>query len=162
MFNLSINQEQPEHGKDDIHAHEAEQRKPSAAGTHAWGSSMDGAHQAVNQPGLAVIDSRTNKLDRWITLAGTGYGTAPTADGKWLLVAMPSANKVAVVELATLQVSRTIDVPPAPQEVLVRPDGQVAYVSCDRSAKVAAIRMRDWSVQLVEAGSVADGLAWAR
>jgi YVTN family beta-propeller protein len=114
------------------------------------------------KPRLAAIDTATNKVDRWITLPGTGYGTASTPDGKWLLVALPDANAVAVVNLATLQVVKTISVPPVPQEVLIRPDGKVAYVSCDRSHQVAAIRIGDWGVELVEAGSGADGLAWAR
>jgi YVTN family beta-propeller protein len=114
------------------------------------------------KPRLAVIDAATNKVDRWITLPGTGYGTASTPDEKWLLVALPDANAVAVVNLATLQVVKTIIVPSAPQEVVIRPDGQVAYVSCDHSHQVAAIQINDWSVNLVEAGRGADGLAWAK
>jgi len=43
----------------------------------------------------------------------------------------------------------------------VRPDNQVAYVSCDTSKKVAAINLQTWSVQLIDAGRSADGLAWA-
>jgi len=116
----------------------------------------------TEKPRLAVIDTATNKVDRWITLPGTGYGTASTPDGKWLLVALPDANAVAVVNLATLQVAKTIRVPSAPQEVLIRPDGQVAYVSCDHSHQVVAIHVADWGVKLIDAGSGADGLAWAR
>jgi YVTN family beta-propeller protein len=116
----------------------------------------------TEKPRLAVIDAATNKVDRWITLPGKGYGTASTPDGKWLLVAVPDANAVAVVNLSTLQVAKTIRVPSAPQEVLTRPDGQVAYVSCDHSHQVAAIDIADWGVKLIEAGSGADGLAWAR
>ena len=57
---------------------------------------------------------------------------------------------------------KTLDVPPAPQFVLVRPDGQVAYVSCDRSAQVAEIDLREWTLtRLIDAGPMADGLAWA-
>ncbi len=75
---------------------------------------------------------------------------------------MPSANKVAVVDLRAMKVARTIDVPAAPQEVVIRPDGKIAYVSCDASHKVAAIRTSDWKVEsLIEAGAGADGLAWA-
>jgi DNA-binding beta-propeller fold protein YncE len=46
---------------------------------------------------------------------------------------------------------------------LVRPDGKVAYVSCNRSGKVAAIDLAQWKVQaLIVAGQFADGLAWAQ
>ena len=69
---------------------------------------------------------------------------------------------MAVVDLATMKVSHTIDVPAAPQEVIIRPDGRVAYVSCDASHKIAAIRTSDWTVEkLIDAGAGADGLAWA-
>jgi DNA-binding beta-propeller fold protein YncE len=75
---------------------------------------------------------------------------------------MPTGNKVAVVDLTTFTVARTIDVPPAPQEVVIQPDGRVAYVSCDVSGKVAAIRTSDWTIdKLIDAGKQADGLAWA-
>jgi DNA-binding beta-propeller fold protein YncE len=77
-------------------------------------------------------------------------------------VAMPAANAVAVVNLATLQVVKTIRVPPAPQEVVIRPDGQFVYVSCDQSHQVAAIQINNWSVKLIDAGRGADGLAWAK
>jgi len=62
-----------------------------------------------------------------------------------------------------MRVAHEIDVPKAPQEVLVRPDGKMAYVSCDSSGQVAAIRTSDWKVDsLIDAGKGADGLAWAR
>jgi DNA-binding beta-propeller fold protein YncE len=54
-------------------------------------------------------------------------------------------------------------VPSTPQEILVRPDGKVAYVSCNRSGKVAAIDLSQWKVRtLIVAGQFADGLAWAQ
>jgi YVTN family beta-propeller protein len=114
-----------------------------------------------SKPRLAVIRTATDKVENWVDLPGFGYGTAPTPDGKWLVVAVPNANKVAIVDLQTLRVVHTIDVPKAPQEALVRPDGKMAYVSCDSSAKVAAIRTSDWKVDaLIDAGKGADGLAW--
>ena len=112
------------------------------------------------KPQLAVIDTATNKVKTWIPLPAIGYGTASTKDGRWLLVAMRPVNQVAVVDLRTLKVARTIDVPKTPVEILVRPDGKVAYVSC--GGKVAAIRIADWTVEgLMDAGQGADGMAWA-
>jgi DNA-binding beta-propeller fold protein YncE len=44
----------------------------------------------------------------------------------------------------------------------VRPDGRVAYVSCDASQKVAVIDLKEQKVErLIDAGPAADGLAWA-
>jgi DNA-binding beta-propeller fold protein YncE len=75
---------------------------------------------------------------------------------------VPTANKVAVIDLHTLKVVHVLDVPAAPQESLVRPDGQEAYVSCDASKKIAVIRTSDWTVEkMIDAGPSADGLAWA-
>ena len=83
------------------------------------------------KPRLAVIDTATNAVKTWVPLPGVGYGTAPTPDGRWLVVAMPRINQVGVLDLETMQVARTFAVPKAPQEVLIRPDGLAAYVSCD-------------------------------
>ena len=45
----------------------------------------------------------------------------------------------------------------------MRPDGLVAYVSCDASNQVAEIGTADWKVKrLIDTGKGADGLAWAR
>ncbi len=113
------------------------------------------------KPQLAVVDAHRYDIRTWIPLPGLGYGTASTSDGRWLIIAVPTVNKVSIVDLKTLKVIRNIDVPKAPQEVLVRPDNQVAYVSCDSSHKVAAINLQDYSVSLIDAGKGTDGLAWA-
>jgi YVTN family beta-propeller protein len=114
------------------------------------------------EPRLAVIDARTNQRKQWVALPGIAYGTAPTPDGRWLVIALPSVNKVGVLDLTSMQLARTFDVPKAPQEVVVRPDGRYAYVSCDASRQVAVIDLKDWKVdRLIDAGPLADGLAWA-
>jgi DNA-binding beta-propeller fold protein YncE len=115
------------------------------------------------KPQLAVIDTTTNKVAKWIPLDALAYGTGATLDGKWLLVTLPTLGKVAVVDISSMKVVRSVEVPKSPQEVLVRPDGQVAYVSCLESQKVAAINLKTWHVdQLIESGPAADGMAWAR
>jgi hypothetical protein len=61
-----------------------------------------------------------------------------------------------------MTVTKTLDVPPSPQFVLVRPDGEVAYVSCDRAGQVAEIDLEAWTVsRLIDTGKMVDGLAWA-
>jgi YVTN family beta-propeller protein len=98
-----------------------------------------------------------------IALPARGYGAAPTKDGRYLLVAMQRPNQVAVVDLGTMAVTQTIDVPPVPQEVLIAPDGKTAYVSCNTSGQVAEIDTATWKVRrLIDAGKGADGLAWAK
>jgi DNA-binding beta-propeller fold protein YncE len=76
-------------------------------------------------------------------------------------VALRATHQVAVVDLQSSKVVRAMDVPGTPTEILVRPDGNVAYVSC--GSKVAAIDLGTWVVTgLIQAGKDADGLAWAR
>jgi YVTN family beta-propeller protein len=114
------------------------------------------------KPQLAVIDTATQRVKAWVALPGLGYGTAATPEGHWLLVAIPSTSQVAVVDLGSMQVVRRIDVEAKPQEILIRPDGKMAYVSC-AAGKVAAIDLAQWNVQkLIVAGKYADGLAWAQ
>jgi YVTN family beta-propeller protein len=116
----------------------------------------------VTKPQLAVIDTATNKIKTWVPLPGLGYGSAPTPDGRWLVIALPLVHQVGVVDLSTMTVAHTIDLPARPQEVLVSPDNKVAYVSCDQSGKVAVISLSDWKVKtIIDAGPGADGLALA-
>jgi len=71
-------------------------------------------------------------------------------------------NKVALVDLKTMEIGKTLEVPKAPQEIVVRPDSGEAYVSCDASAKVAVVDLQDLKIsKLIDAGAGVDGLAWA-
>lgn len=114
-------------------------------------------------PQLAVLNTHSNTVRAWVPLPDLGYGTASTLDGRWLLVAMPRANQVAVVDLHSLKVARTIAVCGAPQEVLVQPNNPtVAYVSCMSGNEVAVLDLSNWKMQrTLNAGRGADGLAWA-
>jgi YVTN family beta-propeller protein len=115
------------------------------------------------KPQLAVIDTASNKVKNWVPLPAPGYGTGATRDGKWLVVAVPGARKVAAVNLHTMKVEHTIDVPKAPQEVLIGPGDDIAYVSCDASNTIVGIDLSNWSIaKTIETGKGTDGLAWAR
>lgn len=115
-----------------------------------------------SKPQLAVIDTASNQLKAPIALPSIGYGAAPTPDGQWLVVPLRKGKQVAVIDLRAMKVAHTMDVPAEPQEALISPDGRTAYVSCDAAQKVVVIRTSDWSVEkLIDAGPVADGLAWA-
>jgi YVTN family beta-propeller protein len=87
---------------------------------------------------------------------------APTPDGRRLLIAQPASNTVSILDLQAMKVEQVIHVPAAPQEILVRPDNQIAYVSCDQSKQVAAIDLSSGKVvKLIDVGAGADGLGWA-
>lgn len=114
------------------------------------------------KPRLAVIDTRTNKLSRWVALPGVGFGSRATLNGRWELVTIPNKNLIAVVDLRTMKVVRSVDVPPAPQEIVLNPAGKLAYVSCDKARQIAVLNLDDWKVEkLIRAGRNCDGMAWA-
>lgn len=114
------------------------------------------------QPRLAAIDTATNTVKTWVALDGAGYGSAPTPDGRWLVIAIPGKNSVDVIDLQAMKLARSIPVCADPQEMLVRPDGKAAYVSCAQSSQVAEIDLGSWTVaRLIATGKGTDGLAWA-
>jgi YVTN family beta-propeller protein len=115
------------------------------------------------KPQMAVIDTATNKVKTWIPLPAIGYGSAVTLDGHWLLVQMGSLKQVAVIDLGTMKVAHTVEVAGGGTgEILMRPDGKAAYVSCPVDGKVAEIDLTTWKVaRFIDAGRHADGLAWA-
>ena len=62
-----------------------------------------------------------------------------------------------------MRLIKTLPMPKSPQEVLVRPDGLVAYVSCDSSAQVAEIDLEHFTLKkLIKVGAGDDGLAWVK
>jgi DNA-binding beta-propeller fold protein YncE len=112
-------------------------------------------------PRLAAIDTSTNQVKNWIKLPAIGYGSRATPDGRWLLVALPKSNQVAVVDLRSMKVARTVDVPANPQEILLRPGHHVAYISCFSGGKITELDLRNWQInKSIEVGAGADGLAW--
>ena len=117
------------------------------------------------KPELDVIDTATRTVTKRIPMESFGYGAAVTPDGRWLLVPMMAVNKIAVIDLKTFAVAKNIDFAAGthPQEALVRPDGKVAYVSCDHSGQVAEIDTATWTLRrMIDTGKVSDGLAWAK
>jgi YVTN family beta-propeller protein len=116
----------------------------------------------TTNPQLVVIDTANNQVKTRIDMPGTGYGSAVTPDGNYLVIALPHVNKMGVIDLKTMTFARGVDVPESPQEVLVTPDGKVAYVSCMGSDQVAEVDLATWKVsRLIKTGKLTDGLAWA-
>ena len=114
------------------------------------------------QPRLAAIDTRTNQVAHWVALPGIAYGTAPTLDGKFLLVTIPTLNKLAVVDIAAMKVIRSIDTPADPEEVLSQPGNKTAWISSVASHTESQLDLATWQItQKIETGKGTDGIAWA-
>ena len=73
-------------------------------------------------------------------------------------MALPGLDQLGVVDLKSMEVTRVLDVPKTPQEVLVRPDGRVAYVSCDASGQVAEIDLADAGEMVAQGRELGEGL----
>jgi len=114
-----------------------------------------------SKPQLAVIDTQTNTVKTRVPLASLGFGVAPTHDGRRLSITHPSSHSVSVLDLHSMKVEQVIHVPAEPQEIVIRPDDRIAYVSCDESKQVAAINFSSEAIEkLFAVGAGADGLAW--
>ncbi|HTC65633.1 MAG TPA: hypothetical protein VK685_00760 [Candidatus Acidoferrum sp.] len=125
-------------------------------------------------PRLAVIDlpdrksseggdtAASYKVSRWIDLPGVAYASAPTPDGKWLLVACMAKHLLLAIDMSTLKVAKSFDLPESPSEILVTPDGAIAFISCVGAGKIAVLDLRTWQLeQPIVLTPGVDGLAWA-
>ncbi len=113
-------------------------------------------------PRLAAIDTATNTVRQWIDLPSPGFGSAPTADGKTLLICMPDAGKLGVIDLASMKLVKTIEVAGKPQEILYSPDGSRAWASSFGEPKVAEIDTKTWTLTRELPGTDRnDGMAYA-
>jgi len=64
--------------------------------------------------------------------------------------------------LQTLKVVRSLDVPERSSEILIRPGGEIAYVSGTGAGKIAVLDLRSWKMrQPIDLTPGVDGLAWA-
>ena len=111
-------------------------------------------------PRIAVIDTATNKITGWIALPAPVYASAPTPDGRWLL-ALNRAQGLYVVDLQSGKVAHTFDTPKNSSEILIRPGGDVAYVSGTGAGKIAVLDLHSWEMQPpIELTPGVDGLSW--
>jgi DNA-binding beta-propeller fold protein YncE len=122
-----------------------------------------------DSPRLAVIDvadgrnsgPASYRVTGWIDLPAVAYASEPTPDGKWLLVASMQKHLLLAIDLATLKIAKSFELPGAPSEILVRPDGGVAFISCMDTGKIAVVDLLAWEQKeaIVMTRGV-DGLAW--
>jgi YVTN family beta-propeller protein len=112
-------------------------------------------------PRIAVIDCLSNNVSTWIDLPETVYSSEPTPDGHWL-VAAGLHGHIFVIDLHTRKLARTFDAPTTLGKVLVRPDGQVAYVSFLTAGKIIVLDLNSWTLQpSIDLTPGVDGMAWA-
>jgi YVTN family beta-propeller protein len=125
--------------------------------------SPDGKHVFTHDqdaPRFAVIDTTTNKIANWVEVPSVVYASEPTPDGRWLVTLTRSAAAY-VIDLQTLKVTHTLKISDGASEILIRPGGDVAYLSGTGAGKIDVLDLHTWELQKpIELTPGVDGLAW--
>lgn len=112
-------------------------------------------------PRIAVIDTLSTTLSTWIDLPEMVYSSEPTPDGAWL-VAAGLKGHIFVIDLHNRKLAKSFDAPTALGKVLVRPDGEVAYISFLTAGKIEVLDLKSWQLQpSIDLTPGVDGMAWA-
>ncbi|TFV95143.1 YncE family protein [Leifsonia flava] len=113
-------------------------------------------------PRIAVIDTELIELAAWIDLPSIGFGTAVTADGSHLVVALRSASEIAVIDRRSGEIVHRIPTPDHPQAIVLHPDGIRAYSACDADDCVVEVDVTTGRLlRLMATGRKPDGIAWS-
>lgn len=112
-----------------------------------------------NEPRIAVVDTRSMTVDKWMPLPDIAFGTAAMGDGR-LLVTLRHAAQVILLDTAAGAVHAAVDVPPGPQRVVLNEDEQTAYVTCSPGNAVVAIDLTEFRIfSTCTPGRDPDGIA---
>lgn len=109
---------------------------------------------------IAVIDTATNKIANWIEVPTPVYASEPTPDGRWL-VTLDRSSHAYVIDLQSKKVAHTYTISDGASEILIRPGGDVAYMSGTGAGKIDALDLHTWELQKpIELTAGVDGMSW--
>jgi YVTN family beta-propeller protein len=112
-------------------------------------------------PRIAVIDTATYKIVDWIAVGTSVYASELTPDGRWLL-ALNRTDALYVIDLQSKKVIRTLKISRGASEILIRPGGDIAYISGTGAGKIDVLNLHSWELEKpIELTPGVDGLAWA-
>jgi DNA-binding beta-propeller fold protein YncE len=112
-------------------------------------------------PRIVVIDALSNAISTYIDLPETVYSSEPTPDGHYL-VAGGMKGHIFVIDLHTRKLFKTFDAPTALAKTLVRPDGNVAYISFLTAGKIIVLDLKNWKLlPSIDLTPGVDGMDWA-
>jgi YVTN family beta-propeller protein len=111
-------------------------------------------------PRIAVIDTTTNKVANWIEVPTSVYASEPTPDGRWL-VTLDRNSHAYVIDLESRKVARILKISGGASEILIRPGGDVAYLSGTGAGKIDVLDLHTWELQKpIELTPGVDGMSW--
>jgi len=109
---------------------------------------------------IAVIDLATNKIANWIKVPSPVYASEPTPDGRWL-VTLNRNSDAYVIDLQSMKVAHTLKISAGASEILIRPGGEVAYLSGTGAGKIDVLDLHTWELQKpIELTPGVDGMSW--
>jgi DNA-binding beta-propeller fold protein YncE len=112
-------------------------------------------------PRIVVIDALSNAISTYIDLPETVYSSEPTPDGHYL-IAGGMKGHIFVIDLHTRKLFKTFDAPTALAKTLVRPDGNVAYISFLTAGKIVVLDCKNWKLlPSIDLTPGVDGMDWA-
>jgi len=111
-------------------------------------------------PRIAVIDTTTNKMANWIEVPSSVYASEPTPDGRWL-VTLDRNSHAYVIDLESMKVAQILKISGGASEILIRPGGDVAYLSGTGAGKNEVLDLHTWELQKpIELTPGVDGMSW--
>src|SRR5437764_6063878 len=111
-------------------------------------------------PRIAVIDTATNKIANWIEAPSPVYASEPTPDGRWL-VTLDRGGNAYLIDLQTMKVARRLKISDGASEILIRPGGDVAYLSGTGAGRIDVLNLHTWELQKpIELTPGVDGMSW--
>jgi YVTN family beta-propeller protein len=109
---------------------------------------------------IAVIDTATNKIANWIAVPSVVYASEPTPDARWLVTLGRDGNAY-VIDLQTMRVAHALKVSGGGSEILIRPGGELAYLSGTGAGKIDVLNLRTWELEKpIELTPGVDGMSW--
>ena len=111
-------------------------------------------------PRIAVIDTAANRIAHWLEVPTPVYASEPTADGRWL-VTLDRSTHAYVIDLQSMKVAHTYQISDGASEILIRPGGEVAYLSGTGAGKIDVLDLHTWELQKpIELTAGVDGMSW--
>jgi YVTN family beta-propeller protein len=111
-------------------------------------------------PRIAMIDTATNKIVDWMEVPTPVYASEPTPDGRWL-VTLDRGGNAYVMDLESMKIERRLKISDGASEILIRPGGDIAYLSGTGAGKIDVLDLHTWELERpMELTPGVDGMAW--
>jgi len=118
---------------------------------------------AAHQDGVTIIDTATKKVITSVNIQTKFANRLKfTPDGKRVLISDLGTGDLIVVDAASRQELKRVNLGHGCAGILIAPDGSVAYVAVSADSNVAVVNLATLSVTgRIATGKGPDGLAWA-